>query len=412
MNRTIRCQPPSASALSGFTLVELLVSMTVLVLIMLIASQMVEAVAKLAGQTRSRVEAFQESRVAFESMTRKISQAMLNTYWDYEYNNGASAAPTGYVRRSELHFLTGSGKHGDPNGKILDPVSGLQTTTHAIFFHAPQGFSSKPQSAGSASTSSPILPNLLNASGFFLSYDSDLRDRPLFLQSGAGIPAERWRFRLMEMLEPSESFRNYDDLERTQTTPNPGVDLRQWFQGPLSTYFGSQAGGSQSTAPSPVRVLCENVIALIIWPRLSPNDIPKNGTAPVQLCPNYWYGSRAYSSQPGDPQSALWGNQLPPIVQVTMVALDEQSASRLQETVASSTPKQMPETQLGLDTLFQAPSSSTNVLITDPAFGDTYRADLATLEATLFKLKLNHRVFTTDVSILQSKWEANSLFAK
>ncbi len=412
MNRVHRFQPRPTCTICGFTLVELLVSMTVLVLIMLIASQMVEAVAKLAGRTRSRVEAFQESRVAFESMTRKISQAMLNTYWDYEYNNGATAAPTGYVRRSELHFLTGLAKHGDPNGQILDPVTGLQTTTHAIFFHAPQGFSSPPQSTGSASASSPILPNLLNASGFFLSYDSDLRDRPLFLQSGAGIPAERWRFRLMEMLEASESFRNYDDLEHSQSNPTANVNLRQWYQGPLSTYFSTPAAGSQSTAPPPVRLLCENVIALVILPRLSPNDIPKNGSAPVQLCPNYWYGSRAYASAPGDPQAELWGNQLPPMVQVTMVALDERSASRLQETVAGSDPKQMPETQLGLDTLFHAPSSSQSVSITDPAFGDKYRADLATLEATLLKLKLNHRVFTTDVSILQAKWEANSRFAK
>ena len=70
----------------GFTLLELMVSMVVLALLMLVVFNMLETTTKAWSQSTERVQTFKEARVAFEGLTRRIGQAMLNTYFDYKYN--------------------------------------------------------------------------------------------------------------------------------------------------------------------------------------------------------------------------------------------------------------------------------------------------------------------------------------
>src|SRR4051794_5136535 len=88
---------------AAFTLVELMVSMGVLMLLMLITFGTVDSVSTIFKRTRARIDTFQEARAGFEGMTRRVSQAMLNTYWDYDYpvTNGkpdTTKLPLGYVR--------------------------------------------------------------------------------------------------------------------------------------------------------------------------------------------------------------------------------------------------------------------------------------------------------------------------
>src|ERR1043165_7333896 len=70
---------------SAFTLVELMVSTAVIVLIFATLLTMTDSTQRLTQSTSAKVEQFREARVAFEAMTRRISQATLNTYWDYQY---------------------------------------------------------------------------------------------------------------------------------------------------------------------------------------------------------------------------------------------------------------------------------------------------------------------------------------
>ena len=76
--RSIRLHPPS-----GFTLIEMLVSVVVLLIIMGIIFQITSETGSLWKGTTAKIQAFQAARAGFESMSRRISQATLNTYYDY-----------------------------------------------------------------------------------------------------------------------------------------------------------------------------------------------------------------------------------------------------------------------------------------------------------------------------------------
>jgi uncharacterized protein (TIGR02599 family) len=80
-------------------------------------------------------------------------------------------------------------------------------------------------------------------------------------------------------------------------------------------------------------------------------------------------------------------SQLPPLVQVTLVAIDETTATRLAH---GSIPP-----DFGLDPLFMAGQSNS---------ADHYADQLRTLIDALNSRRLSHRVFTTTVSIRGAKW--------
>jgi len=199
--------------------------------------------------------------------------------------------------------------------------------------------------------------------------------RPNFLKAKNAPP--RYRFRLMEMFEPSERLSVI-----TRFNPNFEESFNRWFVDPLK-YTGSER---------PVRVVAENVIALVILPRLSPRDDEKglalvqNNTPPYA----YYYDTRR---DPGIPFQVDTGttrikgdsyNRLPPCLQVVMVAIDEPSALRLEATYRDQPPA------LGLDQLFKT--------------ADKLDADIEELEKVLSakegnltgnKVKVNYRVFKT-----------------
>lgn len=410
-----------ASRPSGFTLVELLVSMAVLSLILVITLQMTSSIASLSSRARSRIETFQEARAAYEAMTRQVSQAMLNTYWDYDYTsdsydtNGAlklGATPIGYGRQSELQFLSFKADDSTPGGNtpFLPPSTapttgsdGFQPSGHAVFFQAPQGYSAPAPlvspDPNALSKSTPTLPNLLNATGYFLDYGSDFDQRPGFLKAGTDRFKEknvRWRFHLMEFQQPTEALRIFADGRSKPGAGNPSQNYR-WFQLPLSEWI-SPSNATAATRVPVARLLAENIVSLVIFPHRSLHDKP-NSTVPT-LSPDYEYDSAAYLQSPiqsPTSQQKLWRNQLPPLVQVTMVAMDEGSAIRLQTGLTAEAKRQVPLQQLGLTDLFQHYQSA-------GPHGSSLNDDLYELEKKLADLHVNYRVFTSDVSILQAKW--------
>lgn len=323
---------------AAFTLVELLVSMAVLTVLMLILLSMTSATQKTWTYTTGKVEQFREAREAFESLTRRLSQATLNTYWDYDN----PTTPTKYLRQSELRFISGPGLAGSATTTPPRP-------THSIFFQAPLGFTDNSTYAS--------LENLLNTWGFYIEFADDSPFRPSFITSAA-----RSRFRLMELMEPSESLTLY-----THTSGNQTYNGTDWFDTPL---------GDSSI---PKRPIAENVIALVILPKLSPNDQAAGSYTNASLAPNYTYDSTTTKADKNlNPK-----NQLPPILQVTMVAIDEASANRL-----SAADNNAIQSTLG--GLFSDASK--------------YSTDLTTLETFLSGKNISYRVFTTNVSIKAAKW--------
>lgn len=345
----------------AFSLIELLVAMAVLSLVLVMLVVMVNSVSTLWRRTTGKVSVFQEARAGFEAMTRKVSQATLNTYWDYTNSAGVtrtdflranpgadpgSFALDQYARASELHFVTGQAASLLPSGR--------KTTGHAVFFQAPLGYSVVP------TASAVELQQLLNATGFFIELADASSDRPNFLNS---ILPSQERYRLMEVWQPSEELSVYS------ATGN------DWFAQPLRT------------TPEIARPIAENVIAMVVWPQRARQD----PGAPITT--DYGYDTRAYLGGAGVGNADVSRNQLPPLLQITLVAIDENSASRLAE---------MPP---GEKTILSAGQLFTSVSGSTPDAQETrYRADLAKLEQFLQSKQLNYRIFTSAVPIKQAKW--------
>ena len=337
-----------------------MVSITLIIVISVLLAAMTNATVATWRSTTGRVEQFRAADNAFESITRHLSQATLNTYWDYFDASGnprnsanTSFVPNKYGRMSELRFISGYMTLGT---KKLVATGTLRRPTHGVFFQAPLGFVDDTASFGG-------LDNLLNTWGYYVEFRDDAPSRPAFITSST-IPLQ-YRYRLMEMMQPSNTLSIYN------FTAQPNYVAKDWFTNSLPS-------ASVATA-SPNHVLAENVIALVLQPKLSKTDEATTGKT---LSTDYFYDSTATNSDPDiNPR-----NQLPPIVQVTLVAIDETSAGRIAN---SSTP---PAFDAILNTLFLDASK--------------FAKDLDTLQTTLAGSlpPIRYRVFTTNVSIRAAKW--------
>lgn len=342
----------------GFTLVELLVSTAILVLLVAVLLNMVTQTSKTWKSTSGKIEEFRAARDGFDTLTRRLSQATLNTYLDY-VTNASGAPPTAYKRESELRFLSG------PSANILGTI--LPTTnlpTMSVFFQAPIGYSTNSTNA--------ILQNALNTLGYFIEYGSDTNILASFLQGKGYKP--RYRYRLMELLEPSESLSIYN-----YTSGNSSYTNIDWIANSMTQTYNNR----------PAHLLAENIIALIILPHQSPADYT-NGYTNSSLAPSYTYDTslNLNISVPNNQLGTLnTHNQLPPIVQVTLIAVDESSAIRF--TNAYST----------LASTFTANNWFTNAA--------NYSADLSSCQTYLSSKQINFRVFTTDVIIKGAKWSSS-----
>ena len=358
-----RLAPP---ALPAFTLIEVLVAATILIVMVGFMLAVADQSARIMRSTSGKIEQFRQARQGFERMTTRLSQATLNTYWDY--NNATT--PTRYERRSELRFLSGSAS------TLLGSSGTLQRPGHCVFFNAPLGIAETDTYRG--------LGNALNTWGYYLEFTDDSNSntrkvRPDFVTSALVPP--KWRWRLMEFAQPTEKFSVYPYTSGAANgIPNAATYNRtDWFK----------TAANAGTAPT--RVVAENVVALIITPRLSKTEeLSLQGSPPnpdlSPLAPDYKYDSTGANADARlNPKS-----QLPPIVQVTMVAIDEKSAESLQ---LDSSKWDL----LGLSSKFTRTADFTKDMSLDSPQADS-------LEKKLVSLRAQYRIFTTNVHIRAAKW--------
>jgi uncharacterized protein (TIGR02599 family) len=269
------------------------------------------------------VGALQSARLAYERITRNLSQSTLKVYLGYDN----PSTPTKYVRKSDLHFV------------IDRPPAGDFGQGNAVVFQAPLGRTQNAAQYGN-------LPETLNSVGYYVTYGKE--DVPAFLKDQV-----RNRFRLMQFQDVAEDMAVYT---------SSGKD---WYANRLS---------GRTT------VIANDVILLLCWPTVAPQDDP-DGTL---LTTNFRYDSR-YPAAPA--AQILTTNQQPPLVRVTMVALEDSAASRLPD--SDSPPSVVTDCLAGL---FTASNRA------------DYQKDLAKLESRLTTAKLGYRVFDSVVPLRESQF--------
>ena len=316
---------------AAFTILEVLVASAVFIMLLGLLMSTISQTSTVTRRATEKVSAFQGARSAFELLTSKLSQATMNSYWDYD----SPTTPTKYIRKSELHFIV------DPAGQ--DSLPGTSGTGQAVFFQAPGGVTGDATYSG--------MDNLLNAYGYYIKYAGE---GSLPFQTAA---TQVYRYRLMQQVANTESLGVYSG--------NATSDLNgsKWISGNNSA------------------VVAENVVYMAIWPRKATPDDPTGNV----LTTSFAYNSRLNSTGSTQPDTA---NQLPPTVQVTLVAIDETSALRFCTS----------------DTLPTQISASFDGLLATSTVAQ-FEADLETLAQRLTQNGVNFRVFTAIVPMRESKMQ-------
>ncbi|HSI61881.1 MAG TPA: Verru_Chthon cassette protein C [Candidatus Saccharimonadia bacterium] len=340
----------------GFTLVEVLLSITILSVVLVTTTMLLDASLGQLRIAEARLAQFREAQAAFETMSLRLAGCDISPYYGYEYQNqDQNTVPIGHKLQSDLHFVSGPARSG-PQPLF---ASG-QHPGHAIFFHGTYGFTEDDNWSG--------FGTLLNSWGFFVEFGDDSTTRAAFLNGTGGAP-RRYRFRLRELQVPAEQVRTYAAKLNSESTQEK---IFAWFR-------DSKAASGQ------VHTVAENILALIITPLVPPGSKDANGSdiGVNGLAPAYYYDTRNYQHARTS-QAESTRHRLPPLLNLTLIALDEASAQRLEDLHGAAMPN------LGMDLLFQDATR--------------YHQDIQTLETSLQGLKLNYRVFSTTVRLRNARW--------
>jgi uncharacterized protein (TIGR02599 family) len=337
----------------GFSLIELMVAMGILSVLMLMLTALLDQVQRSWRFSESRISQFREARVAFDVITKNIGQASLNTYWDLRDDDNDGIFD-GYYRTSELHFIT----------MPASQLGGSQTQQpvgQAIFFQAPLGFSTEFRN----------LNNLFNGRGYFVAFGSDREFKPNFVQSTA-----RFRYRLMEFRPPAESNQVFQDGQEERSKNQPQV-FTKWFKQAMSV--------GQGSFEKHLNPLAENILTLIISPRdsLGVGSTNRNETY-SQIAPAY-----SLDSNDDSDEFKNYSQQVPPLVRVTMVAIDETAAVRFEN--GSSPPGEL--------------SNALNGLFTNT---NNYAQDVQKAADALNQMGVSHKIFSSLVMLRSSQWSPSN----
>ena len=337
----IRTASPASARPSGFSLIELMVACAVLAMMVGLIYMVISQMAGGIKTSTAKIDAFQSARTGFETVSRTLGVATLNTYWDYFDANrnprgtNTNFTPALYGRQSDLHFLITQQPFFQTPGS-LEPVG------HSLFFQAPLGYFTNTIAANP--------PGSLNPCGFFVAFGNDPT------KPGLAELIERPRFRLYQWQPSSESL---------IVDPTSG-----------------RLTDSNWVAPTNgVRPLAENIIAFVVRvPSTTASGYSTNAT-------NYGWDSLTPWGSGIQPAQM---HQLPPLVNITMVAIEEAAANRLAGTASTA---DSAASALGIT---NRSSFFTNA--------SSYDNDLDAIGAALSSKKVPYRVFTTTVPLRGSRW--------
>ncbi|MES2466948.1 MAG: Verru_Chthon cassette protein C [Verrucomicrobiota bacterium] len=383
---------PRTAFRAAFSLIELMVSVAVLSLLLVIVFQMLEQMQKTWNRTRQTVSEFKDARNGFEEMGRRLGQATMNAYWGYEYQTATlNQIKTRYgreiIRQSELHFVSGPSSvlFAGGTSKALGSRPG-----HAVFFQAPFGFCFERDKVDKTRLQYEKLNNLLNAWGYYVEFNTDELDRPRFLNALKNAPAPRPRYRLMEFRQPTEYLQVYKLGLRDLTGPKQ-KDIYRWFSEGLfsvnSEWNVQKEATRGETFFRTTRPIAENIIAMIIQPREATGA--STTKKPEDLSPAYLYDTRRWQwSSPKATEALKTRHQLPPIMDVSFIAIDE--ASFAQYAARSNIIDVSGDPKLVSDELFVSGVKRTK--------------DFEEIEKKLIALKLDYRIFSSTIRLRESKW--------
>lgn len=337
--------------------------MTILTVLMLMLTALLDQVQRSWRFSESRISQFREARVAFDLMAKNIGQASLNTYWDSAMDENDEVK--GYEPVSELHFIV------LPDAAASLPSTGTQRPVgHAVFFQAPLGFS----------TDFRNLNSLFNGRGYFVAYGSDAHFKPSFVKS-----TDRYRYRLMEFRPPAEMNQVFQDgLQEREANREQVFD--EWYKQAQSGMFGRSNSTLKDSFEDHLNPLAENIITIVVAPRDSLTSADSNRDASTDIAPNYGYDSND-QARPTDPNDIYSSNaqQVPPLIRLSMVAIDEGSAIR-----AGTEANEPQAISQSLQGLFKR--------------SENYAKDVETLSDRLNEKRVEHKIFSTMVMLRSSKW--------
>ena len=316
-------------------MVEMLVGLAVSTMLIVVVLSLLNHANSTIRTADSKLSAFQSAQAGFDLMTQKLSDATLNTYYDYDN----PLAPTAYIRHSDLHFLVAK------NSALAGIVPANANSGQSVFFQAPVGYSNNSTFAHTQ--------GLLNACGYFVEYGPNNTSWPTIIP---GSQTPRYRYRLMQAIQSTELNGIYGYKEGTGADNSP----------PWIASLGNLA-----------LPIAENIIALII--------LPQSPAVGGSISSDYQYNSRQGLPSP---TLHLQSEQLPQILELTLVVIDEASATRLD--TGSATPPQVIENALQLNNKFTDASR--------------YAADLGDLETALIAAHINYHILTSAVTLRESKW--------
>jgi uncharacterized protein (TIGR02599 family) len=416
----------------GFTLVEVMVSTALVVAIMALLLTTVDQTQRIWQRARGKTTQFQAARSAFDIMARRLSQSTLNTYWiSREALGFAKKGDFTYRRQAELQFICGPMERflgaAPAMAHLNEPVA-ENYPTHGIFFSAPIGYTEYEvtDAQGAPVRKYRSLDSMLTACGYFIEFGPEPELPIFFSQMNPPYP-QKLRYRLMEMTVPSERFNIFarpKDDQRHYSDPRAFDENENFYEGlvdkdrrPIAAFVRplwmkealkrvetSSAGTSVATHKfAYARPMADNVLALIILPKLAEKDRVIPGSKPpvpdpeaLELAPYYEFDSwrvlagktetHPFTKVALDNRNR--DNIQPPIVQLTMLAIDEPSAVRMN--------LGMTEKPDWTRRLFRRVEKEQDYLKDMSDFEDAMNADP--------KFRPNYRVFTTDVVIRGSKW--------
>lgn len=337
--------------LSGFTLVEVLVSMVILAMMMLIITTVISQAQRSWKNASSKVSQFREARRAFDTITRNLRQATIDTHREFawgnkNYSKDPMAAPDGLTRNATLGI-----KFGPASQIVSGGSSAAELPGYAVVFQAPLG---KTAMGEGSSVDISHLKSLLCARGYYVQFGSD----ESFLPQG-----------LKSRLQPKYRYRLFEYQPNTENNSVYGPDNQAWKQISLGN------------ARVEIRPVADNIIMLGLAVAFSSTNTSSTPTLAGNTADTLEYEFDSYTS--GDRTKM---KRLPRYVEVFMIAMDEESAARLAQINGTSAPD--PIRSSG------ATFTKTSDLYKDPG------GDLSRVRNYMDKQRLNYRIFNTSVLIL------------